>query len=75
MQSIEDSSDEFIPMDISLPSKYLLPNLDDSSIEEDTKVTTLTTEADVHDTDRTTEMSLVDSEADSLVDTRELLNS
>ena len=73
MQSIEDSSDEFIPMDISLPSKYLLPNLDDSSIEEDTKVTTLTTEADVHDTDHTTEMSLVDSEADSLVDTRELL--
>ena len=72
-QSIEDSSDEFIPMDISLPSKYLLPNLDDSSIEEDTKVTTLTTEADVHDTDQTAEMSLVDSEADSLVDTRELL--
>ena len=73
MQSIEDSSDEFIPMDIFLPSKYLLPNLDDSSIEEDTKVTTLTTEADVHDTDHTAEMSLVDSEADSLVDTRELL--
>ena len=73
MQSIEDSSDEFIPLDISLPSKYLLPNLDDSSIEEDTKVTTLTTEADVHDTDHTAEMSLVDSEADSLVDTRELL--
>ena len=72
-QSIEDSSDEFIPMDISLPSKYLLPNLDDSSMEEDTKVTTLTTEADVHDTDQTAEMSLVDSEADSLVDTRELL--
>ena len=71
--SIEDSSDEFIPMDVSLPSKYLLPNLDDSSIEEDTKVTTLSTEADVHSTDHTTEMSLVDSEADSLVDTRELL--
>ena len=72
-QSIEDSGDEFIPMDISLPSKYLLPNLDDSSIEEDTKVTTLTTEADIHDTDQTADMSLVDSEADSLVDTRELL--
>ena len=71
--SIEDSSDEFIPMDVSLPSKYLLPNLDGSSLEEDTKVTTLTTEADVHDTVHTTEMSLVDSEADSLVDTRELL--
>ena len=71
--SIESSSDEFIPMDVSLPSKYLLPNLDDSSIEEDTKVTTLSTEADVHSADHTTEMSLVDSEADSLVDTRELL--
>ena len=71
--SIESSSDEFIPMDVSLPSKYLLPNLDDSSIEEDTKVTTLSTEADVHNADHTTEMSLVDSEADSLVDTRELL--
>ena len=37
----EDSSDKLIPMDVSLPSQYLLPNLDDSSIEEDTKVTTL----------------------------------
>ena len=73
IQTIEDSSDELIPMDVSLPSKYLLPNLDESSIEEDTKVTTLSTEADIHDKDKTNEMSLVDSEADSLVDTRELL--
>ena len=73
IQSIEDSSDELIPMDVSLPSKYLLPNLDDSPMEEDTKVTTLNTEADIHDTDKTAEMSLADSEADSLVDTRELL--
>ena len=73
IQSKEDSSDELIPMDVSLPSKYLLPNLDDSSLEEDTKVTTLNTEADIHDTDKTADMSLVDSEADSLVDTRELL--
>ena len=65
------SSDELIPMDVSLPSQYLLPNFDDSSVEEDTKVTTLHTEADIHG--KTTEMSLVDSEADSLVDTRELL--
>ena len=72
MQSNEGSSDELIPVDVSLPSKYLLPNFDDSSIEEDTEVTTLHTEADIHDTDKT-EMSLVDSEADSLVDTRELL--
>ena len=52
IQSKEDSSDELIPMDVSLPSKYLLPNFDDSSVEEDTKVTTLNTEADIHDTDK-----------------------
>ena len=73
MLSDEGSSDELIPMDVSLPSKYLLPNFDDSSVEEDTKVTTLHTEADIHNADKTAEMSLVDSEADSLVDTRELL--
>ena len=73
MLSNEGSSDKLIPMDVSLPSKYLLPNFDDSSVEEDTKVTTLQTEADIHNADNTAEMSLVDSEADSLVDTRELL--
>ena len=73
MLSNEGSSDELIPMDVSLPSKYLLPSFDDSSVEEDTKVTTLQTEADIHNADKTAEMSLVDSEADSLVDTRELL--
>ena len=73
MLSNEGSSDELIPMDVSLPSKYLLPNFDDSSVEEDTKVTTLQTEADIHNADKTAEMSLVDSEADSLVDTREPL--
>ena len=73
MLSNEGSSDELIPMDVSLPSKYLLPNFDDSSVEEDTKLTTLHTEADIHNADKTAEMSLVDSEADSLVDTRELL--
>ena len=73
IQTKQDSNDELISKDVSLPSKYLLPNLDDSSIEEDTEVTTLDTEADIHDTDKTNEMSLVDSEADSLVDTRELL--
>ena len=41
-------------------------------IEEDNEVTTLHTEADTHNADKTAEMSLVDSEADSLVDTRGL---
>ena len=73
LKTMEDSSDELIPRDVSLPSKYLLPNLDDSSMEEDTEITTLDTKADIHEIDKTKEMSLVESEADSLVDTRELL--
>ena len=40
----EDSSDKLIPMDVSLPSQYLVPNLDDSSINEETEVTELCTE-------------------------------
>ena len=63
IQTNEDSSDKLIPMDVSLPS----------SMEEDTKVTTLNTEADMLDKDKEEEMPLVDSGADSLVDTRELL--
>ena len=73
LQTMEDSSDKLIPKDVSLPSKYLLPNLDDSSIEDDIEITTIDTKADIHEIDKTKEMSLVDSEANSLVDTRELL--
>ena len=73
LKTIEDSSDGLIPRDVSLPSKYLLPNLDDSSMEEGIEITTLDTKADIHEIDKTKEMSLVESEADSLVDTRELL--
>ena len=36
-----DSSDKLIPMDVSLPSQYLLPSLDDSSSDEETEVTEL----------------------------------
>ena len=31
-----DSGDKLISMDVSLPSQYLLPNLDDSSSDEET---------------------------------------
>ena len=40
-KSDNDSSDKLIPMDVSLPSQYLVPNLDDSSINEETEVTEL----------------------------------
>ena len=70
---LEESSDKVIPEDISLPSQFLLPTLDDSSREEETEITELKTEAELHDVDNEEEMPLVDSEASSLVNTNELL--
>ena len=69
----EDSSDKLIPMDVSLPSQYLLPNLDDSSSNEETEVTELYTEVEPTINDSGKEMQSINSEADSLVDTKELL--
>ena len=71
--SLEESSDKVIPEDISLPSQFLLPTLDDSSSEEEKEITELKTEAEIHDMDNEEEMTLVDSEASSLVNTNELL--
>ena len=69
----EDSSDKLIPMDVSLPSQYLLPDLDDSSSNEETEVTELYAEVEPTINDSGKEMQSINSEADSLVDTRELL--
>ena len=71
--SSEESSDKVIPGDISLPSQFLLPTLDDSSSEEETEITELKTETELHDVDNEEEMPLVDSEASSLVNTNEFL--
>ena len=70
---VETTSDDVIPADISLPSQFLLPNLDDSSSNEETEVTELYTEVEptIHDSGK--EMQSINSEADSLVDTKELL--
>ena len=69
----EDSSDKLVPVDVSLPSQYLVPNLDDSSINEETEVTGLCTEIEstIHDSGK--EMQSINSEAESLVDTKEFL--
>ena len=71
--SLEDTSDKVIPEDISLPSQFLLPNLDDSSIDEETRITELNTEVELNGYDNGKEMQSINSEADSLVDTKELL--
>ena len=69
----EDSSDKLIPMDVSLPSQYLVPNLDDSSIHEETGVTELCTEIEPTIDGSGKEMQSIISEAESLVDTKEFL--
>ena len=70
---LEITSDDVIPEDISLPSQFLLPNLDDSSSNEETEVTELCTEVEPAINDSGKEMQSINSEADSLVDTKELL--
>ena len=70
---LEITSDDVIPEDISLPSQFLLPNLDDSSSNEETDVTELYTEVEPTIDDSGKEMQSINSEADSLVDTKELL--
>ena len=69
----ENSSDKLIPMDVSLPSQYLVPNLDDSSINEETEVTELCTGIEPTIDDNGEEMQSINSEAESLVDTKEFL--
>ena len=65
---VETTSDDVIPEDISLPSQFLLPNLDDSSSNEETEVTELYTEVEPTIDDSGNEMQSINSEADSLVD-------
>ena len=71
--SLENTGDKVIPEDISLPSHFLLPNLDDSSSDEETGITELNTEVEFNGHDNGKEMQSINSEADSLVDTKELL--
>ena len=68
-----DSSDKLIPKDVSLPSQYLLPNLDDSSSDEEIEVTEFCTETEPTIYDNGKEMQSINSEAESLVDTKEFL--
>ena len=72
-QDLESTGDDVIPGDISLPSQFLLPNLDDSSSDEETGITELHTEVEPIDNDHGKEMQSINSEAKSLVDTKELL--
>ena len=71
--SLEETSDKVIPENISFPSQFLLPNLEDSSSDEETRITELNTEVELNGYVKGKEMQSINSEADSLVDTKELL--
>ena len=71
--NVEDSSDNVISTDVSLPSQFLLPVLDDSSCDEETEIRGLKTEAEINGTNQEEEMLSVNSEASSLVNTNEFL--
>ena len=70
---LENTGDNVIPEDISLPSQFLLPNLDDSSSDVETGITELHTEVELTEHESGKEMQSINSEADSLVNTKELL--
>ena len=59
--NIEDSSDKVIPEDVSLPSQFLLPNIDDSSSDEETEITELKTEAEIDVTNTEEKMPSINS--------------
>ena len=59
--SMEESNDEIIPEDVSFSYQFLLPNLDDSSDNEDTKVSELVTETEINNTIPEEEMPSVNS--------------
>ena len=69
----EGSSDKLIPMEVSLPSQYLVPNLDDTSIDEETEVTELCTEIEPTIETRVKKCNQLIQEAESLVNTKEFL--
>ena len=72
-QDLGSMGDVVIPEDVSLPSQFLLPNLDYSSSNDETGITELHTEVEPTDNDNGKEMQSINSEAESLVDTKELL--
>ena len=55
--SLENTGDKVIPEDISLPSQFLLPNLDDSSSDEETRITELNTEVELNGHDNGKEIN------------------
>ena len=54
--NVKDTSDKVILANVSLPSQFLLPILDNSSCDEETEITELKSGAESHDTNQEEEM-------------------
>ena len=67
------TDEHMVPEDIDLPSQYLVPHSDDSSVKEDTAITELNTESQVNEPNTEDDLLFIDSKNDSLVDTNEFL--
>ena len=67
------TGEHMIPEDIDLPSQYLVPHSDDSSVKKDTAITELNTESQVNEPNTEDDLPFIDSKNDSLVGTNEFL--
>ena len=67
------TGEHLIPEDIELPSQYLIPHSDDSSVKENTVITELNTESQINESNTEDDLPFIDSKNDSLVDTNEFL--
>ena len=62
-----------IPEDVDIPSQYLVPHSDDSTVKDDTAITELNTESQVNEPNTENDLPFIDSKNYSLVDTNEFL--
>ena len=73
---VDDSTgtgEHMIPEAVDIPSQYLVPHSDDSSVREDTAITELNTELQINEPNTEDDLPFIDSKNDSLVDTNEFL--
>ena len=67
------TGEHLVPDDINLPSQYVVTHSDDSLANEDTTITELNVDSQVHKSNSEDDLPFIDSKIDSLVDTNEFL--
>ena len=67
------TGEHLIPKDIDLPSQFLVTNSDDSSAKDDTTITEINVDSQVHKSNSEDDLPFIESRIDYLVDTNEFL--